>query len=586
MNRLFNRFPIIYRLVFLTAVSIIFLIISSSYLAWDTYQEKRLDRENLVQNSVGLASGIVEAAYQMETSGKLTREQAQERAKSDMAVLRYGHDDYFWINDLNANVIMHPIKPELNGKSAVDIKDPDGKPVFVMFADEVKKEKAGFVSYLWPKPGKSEPVEKISYVKGFEPWGWVVGSGLYLDDLHDEFVGTVYRILMVLLGLIAITVWISLVISRSLSSGLKKAVSLLEQMEKGNLALAINPKGNDEISHLLIAMKSMQANLADIVHTVRTGSDRVADTSSELAQANIDLSRRTESQASSLEETSAAMEQLSSTVKQNSATVHEANELAVKASKVAVDGGEAVSEVVITMQGINESSKKIADIISVIDGIAFQTNILALNAAVEAARAGEQGRGFAVVASEVRNLAGRSAAAAKEINSLINASVDQVERGTLLVSRAGDTMMQVVDSIKQVTDLMENISTSSNEQSQGVSQVSQAVSEMDRTTQENAALVEQMSASAAVLKGQAFELVGTVSVFSLKPVAAFKLSDKHSAAGSGRKAVQIAPKPVPVRSKTPMAGRISAPVKSSISGARAGQPSAPEKSGADDWEEF
>jgi len=527
MKKLLNRFPIIYKLAFLTLIGIVFLIISTSYLAWNTYQQKRQDREDLVLNAVAIASGVMEAAYQMETSGNLTREKAQELAKSELSVLRYGQADYFWINDMNANVVMHPIKPELDGKSAVGIKDPNGNAVFVMFADKVKKEKSGFVSYLWPKPGKNDPVEKISYVKGFEPWGWVVGSGLYVDDLHDEFIGTIGRIAFVLFFLIGMTIWISFVISRSISNGLKKAVALLEQMEKGNLAMTIHPKGSDEISQLLMAMKNMQTNLADIVKTVHTGSDRVAAASSEMAQANIDLSSRTESQASSLEETAAAMEQLSSTVKQNSATVHQANEMAANASKVAVNGGAAVSEVVITMQGINESSKKIADIISVIDGIAFQTNILALNAAVEAARAGEQGRGFAVVASEVRNLAGRSAAAAKEINALINSSVEQVERGTTLVSRAGDTMMQVVDSIKQVTDLMEQISASSNEQTEGVAQISRAVSEMDRATQENAALVEQMSANAAGLKAQAFELVGTVTVFNLGTAPVIRAADKY-----------------------------------------------------------
>jgi methyl-accepting chemotaxis protein len=241
----------------------------------------------------------------------------------------------------------------------------------------------------------------------------------------------------------------------------------------------------------------------------------VASASAQIASGNHDLSSRTESQASALEQTAASMEQLSATVKQNADSARQANQLALSASGTAVQGGEVVARVVETMKGINDSSRKIADIIGVIDGIAFQTNILALNAAVEAARAGEQGRGFAVVASEVRSLAGRSAEAAQEIKMLINASVERVEQGTLQVDQAGTTMAEVVTGIKRVTDLMGEISAASNEQSQGVAQVGEAVMQMDQVTQQNAALVEEMAAAASSLKSQAQELVETVAVFKL-----------------------------------------------------------------------
>jgi methyl-accepting chemotaxis protein-1 (serine sensor receptor) len=261
----------------------------------------------------------------------------------------------------------------------------------------------------------------------------------------------------------------------------------------------------------------MQTSLSRVVSNVRNNAHSVASASAQIAQGNNDLSARTEQQASALEETSASMEELNSTVQANADNARQANQLAVSASTVAVQGGDVVAEVVTTMKGINDSSKKIADIIGVIDGIAFQTNILALNAAVEAARAGDQGRGFAVVASEVRSLAQRSAEAAKEIKGLIHASVERVEQGTMLVDKAGATMTEVVASIRRVTDIVGEISAASNEQSMGVSQVGEAITQMDQATQQNAALVEQSAAAADSLKKQAQQLVEAVAVFQLAP---------------------------------------------------------------------
>ena len=293
-----------------------------------------------------------------------------------------------------------------------------------------------------------------------------------------------------------------------------EAAELAQSVAQGRLDTHVSLQPGDTTS-LMANLKTMQTSLVDVVGRVRGNAESVATGSAQISQGNADLSQRTEEQASALEETAASMEQLGSAVQQNADNANKANQLAHGASQVAVKGGDVVAQVVETMKSINESSRKIADIISVIDGIAFQTNILALNAAVEAARAGEQGRGFAVVAGEVRNLAQRSAEAAKEIKTLINASVEQVEQGTALVDQAGATMQEVVNSIRRVTDIMGEINAASVEQSRGAAQVGQAVSLIDQATQQNAALVEESAAAAESLKDQARQLVQSVAVFRL-----------------------------------------------------------------------
>ncbi|QIL82089.1 HAMP domain-containing protein [Diaphorobacter sp. HDW4A] len=344
-------------------------------------------------------------------------------------------------------------------------------------------------------------------------------------------------IVALLLGVV-----LSYLLTRSITGPLQLAAQRAGQIAEGDLTQPIIADGKDEAARLLQALQHMQNNLSQLVSGVRANAESVAIASAEISQGNNNLSSRTEQQASALEETAASMEELGSTVRQNADNARQANHLAMNASSVAIQGGNVVAEVVDTMKGINDSSRKIADIIGVIDGIAFQTNILALNAAVEAARAGEQGRGFAVVAGEVRILAQRSAEAAKEIKSLINASVQRVEQGTHLVDKAGETMTEVVNAIRRVTDIMGEISAASSEQSAGVSQVGEAITQMDHATQQNAALVEESAAAADSLKTQAAQLVQAVAVFrvSQEHEHAHALPQRKSAAlGSEQRAQTV-----------------------------------------------
>ena len=319
------------------------------------------------------------------------------------------------------------------------------------------------------------------------------------------------------LGLFAlvITSAIALSLTRKIKTSLDQAIGVAEKIADGDLTTQIHVSGNDEIAQLMTSLSVMSKNLENICTELRHSTDAISTASTEIASGNLDLSSRTEQQAGALEETASSMEEMTSTVKQNSDNANHASKLAHTASTVATEGGKIVYEVVDTMGEINDSAKKIVDIISVIDGIAFQTNILALNAAVEAARAGEQGRGFAVVATEVRNLAHRSASAAKEIKTLIDTSVEKVDAGSKLVHQAGVAMSNIVSSIKKVNDVVNEISSANHEQSEGIEQINQAVIQMDETTQQNAALVEQAAAAASSLQDQAHKLKEVVSVFKL-----------------------------------------------------------------------
>ena len=411
------------------------------------------------------------------------------------------------------------IRPEVAGLTAA-IKEVEARTLpligkVIELRSAGQREEAQQIVWRDLKPLFVEWLKRINALIDFEEQ--VIQERLSLAQaIASRFASVMLTLTVIAVVLGALAAWlIARSIQRALGAEPWQVKAVADAVRNGDLLGEI-PVGGAAPESVIVAMKSMRDSLVSVVSGVRSSAQQVATSAAEIDRGNQDLSGRTEGQASALEETAASMEELGSTVRQNADNARRANELAQNASTVAVQGGEVVAQVVDTMKGINDSSRKIADIINVIDGIAFQTNILALNAAVEAARAGEQGRGFAVVAGEVRSLAQRSAEAAREIKTLITASVERVAQGSEQVDRAGATMTEVVGAIRRVTDLMGEISAASSEQSAGVAQVGEAVTHMDRATQQNAALVEEMAAAASSLKGQAQELVQAVAVFRLE----------------------------------------------------------------------
>ena len=401
---------------------------------------------------------------------------------------------------------------------------------------------------------------------------------------NRQFTGTliIVPIVLVLAGVLA-WIWV-----RYIVGSLNTAVGVAETVAAGDLTSRIESRTTDEIGHLLGALRRMNDSLLGIVGQVRNSSDSIATGSAQIAMGNADLSERTEKQASNLEETAASMEELTSTVRQNSDTARQASQLAHEANRVAEQGAHVVGQVVSTMDTISASSRKIVDIIAVIDGIAFQTNILALNAAVEAARAGEQGRGFAVVAGEVRTLAQRSAQAAKEIKALIEESVANVSAGTGLVGEAGKTMAEIQQQVKRVNDLINEISAAGAEQTTGIDQISQAVMELDQVTQQNAALVEESAAAAESLKQQAAQLAQAVSVFKVDAAAASAAAPAAVPAPPPRPAPRPAPAPRATPKPAALAARAQpASPKPRLAAAPKSAPSpAPPSGGEGEWETF
>ncbi|MET3430956.1 methyl-accepting chemotaxis protein [Herbaspirillum seropedicae] len=578
--------------------------------AWSAFsaRENMIDeRKDGLRRVVEAANGVVKSYVADVAAGRVSKEEAQKNALERIAAMRYDGDNYLFIFDSRPVVLMLPSNKAMVGKNVADRKDSEGKAYYVEMMKVGQEKQHGFVQYMGRLPGTddSNRTPKMSYVVHNQDWDWFIVTGVFLSDVQAQFRADLFRLLGILLvvGVVVSVMMLAIIrrITGSLGGEPAYAVDIATRIANGDLTVQVQTRPGDTRS-LLYAMATMRERLAGVIKGIRQGTDAIDIGAREIAAGNLDLSSRTEEQAGSLATTASNMDGLTATVKQNADNARQAGQLAHSASDIATRGGEVVGQVVQTMEGITGSSRKIADIIGVIDGIAFQTNILALNAAVEAARAGEQGRGFAVVASEVRSLAQRSAQAAKEIKALIEDSVQRVGSGSDQVARAGQTMGEVVAAVRSLTDIVGEISAASEEQRNGIEQVNLAIGEMDQVTQQNAALVEQAAAAAGSLEEQARRLKAAVSTFrvdgeeNLSAPVAPAMAAATATAAAVRKAPAAAA--IPVASAKPLAGKplaklareaapLPAPAKAAPAAAKPASAAKALPAGDDgDWETF
>jgi methyl-accepting chemotaxis protein len=612
------------------AISVIGLVLVGALGLYRLHTALLDDRMIKTRNLAEVAHSVIVRYHARAQAGELSEADAKRLALADLEVLRYDEKEYFWVNDMGPVMLMHPFSKQLNGKDLSENKDPNGKRLFVEFVNVVKRSGGGFVDYLWPKPGLDHPVPKISYVKGFAPWGWIVGTGIYIDDIDTIFRqqliangGVIAVVILLLLGLSwvmvrsvtlplnALTGTLGRLAGRDWQADvtgqdrgdevgdIARAVSVLKEngiegdrlqaqieserqrseedrlsqeallersigqvvqaasggeltrrIDTADLSGAAAEIGSqinsllDTLNETVSSIQStvsglsqgdlrqrMQGQYHGVFATLQGDLNKMADTltdvmnrivgaveaqrnaAAEISTGSQDLAQRTESQAASIEETAASMHEITTTVKQNADNAQAASQLAVAARDTAEKGGSVVADAVAAVTRIEDSARKIADIVGLIDEIAFQTNLLALNASVEAARAGEAGKGFAVVAQEVRALAQRSANASKDIKALITESNAQVKTGATLVNQTGGSLTEIVNAIKKVSDIVAEIAAASREQATGLDQINTAVGSMDEMTQRNGALVEETSASAQNLSNQAGELARLVGFF-------------------------------------------------------------------------
>src|SRR5574341_418842 len=547
MGNFFGALKIKYKLWIIGALAVGCLFVNmwaSTESLRDTLdKEKQLKTRHVVET----AYSVVEHFHALSTGGKLSEREARAAATAAIKKLRYEGEDYFWINDMRPVMVMHPYKSDLDGKDLTDYADPTGKRIFVEFVDTVRKQNAGFVPYLWPKPGVGKPVRKISYVKGFAPWGWVIGSGIYLDDVDAAFRAEVKKSVILLLAIIVLFAVIVWQITNAITKPLYKAVAVnlklaegdltamknmieslremsgaAEQIAAGDLTADVKVRsGKDALGH---SLSKMVVRLREVIADVKTASDNVASGSQQLSAGAEQLSQGTTEQAASAEEASSSVEEMNATIRQNADNAQQTEKIALKSAIDAMESGKAVTDAVTAM-------KQIAEKISIIEEIARQTNLLALNAAIEAARAGEHGRGFAVVAAEVRKLAERSQAAAAEISKLSGSSMEVAER-------AGQMLGKLVPDIQKTSELVQEISAASREQTSGADQINSAIQQLNQVIQQNAGASEEMASTAEELNSQAEQLQHSVSFFKVDSGDHRLVEDKRAGRVKGARPIE------------------------------------------------
>jgi len=552
----FDRLSLNARLVLVMSVVVLGLFGLTMLNAVQKRASQMDGLESLLRSQIESAVSVAAAFHERAGKGEFSEAEAQKRAFAQIHDMQWNKGaGYVFAFDDKYTLTSHPVMLDKLGTSVRDMTDQNGKAIFQAMHAIDMKDGGGLTYYDWLKPSTKQVVGKVTYSERYQPWGMHFGAGAYFDDIDAQFRQTLALNLgkAGLLALLVIAlVWLSMrSIRRSIGGEPGFAVAMATRIANGDLGKDDGGK-TFAAGSLLAELARMRDRLTGIVGEVQHGSEAVSSAAQQIAKGNDDLSQRTQEQASSLEETAASMEEMTSTVKQNAENASYANQLASGAREQAERGGEVAAQAVAAMDEINASSRKIADIVGLIDEIAFQTNLLSLNAAVEAARAGEQGRGFAVVASEVRSLSQRSAAAAKEIKGLINESVQRVQAGSALVDQSGAALTGIVESVKKVTDIVAEIAAASHEQSAGIDQVNRAVMQMDEVTQQNAALVEEAAAAARAMQEQALELQRQMRFFQLggapsdaqAPVAA---PESARVVELPRKAVARAAEPAPRR---------------------------------------
>jgi methyl-accepting chemotaxis protein len=553
------RFDIRARLYSVVALFAVGLVVMAAILIQTQTDNVRGRRQQELKGLTDSAMSLIAAQHALAKSGKISEAEAKARALDLISTMRYQGNNYFWINDLHPTMLMHPMVPDLNGKDLTNNKDPNGLALFVEFVKVAKAHGSGFVEYMWPKPGLTDPVEKISYVALFEPWGWIVGTGVYNDDLKADRNRALMTGGIVGLVILILAIGISTYFIRDIVKRMAQLRVAIAEMANGNFDVVLpDLRRKDEIGQISEAAEMIVERFGATINTIKSATSEITNASAEISTSTTDLSQRTEEQAASLEETSASMEEMTVTVKKNADNAKLASDLVASTCDIADRGGHVAGKTVDAMAKIEESSRKISDIIGVIDEIARQTNLLALNAAVEAARAGEAGRGFAVVATEVRSLAQRSSQAAKDIKELITNSNGQVQEGVQLVNQAGAALNEIATSVKNAAALVADIATASNEQAIGIEQINVALNQMDEVTQQNSALVEENAATAKTLEQQAKAIADDERIAFFRPRAtgnadyaqSARMDEPQIATVARSKAVARKPQAVAAKSRT------------------------------------